>query len=243
MQTKTINEVVRDYLIKKELPLHYYVTSLNRALYCLNELSFDFNFGPNVKEVSATITEYDRVSIPGTAVDVIGVYGLLGGRILPFTHNPSLTTIYNLEGVDKVPYPEDESNLPDASYKNNSIPKLQTYSTERPQVFNFGNNSNKYDYNIDIENSEIVLDPRHGLTKVYIRYLSESVSKTAANVILHEFEPVIVAYMEHETAKVDGSPQSKVALLKRDFYNSKSVLKGRVNPLSMEDILKVLYFN
>ena len=243
MQTKTINELVRDLLLDKELPLHYYVPFLNRAVTCLNYLSFDFNMGPNVKEVLLPVKSYDRVDIPAGAINVISVHGLLGDKVLPFSINSKITRVYNLDGSEKVPYPEGQTNLIDIDYKKSSVPKTETYAEERVQVFDISDKTDKYSYNIDLENGEIILDQRHGLSNVYVRYLSSVVSKTSANLIHPFLEPVIVAYIDHKTAQVDGSPQSKVALLKQQLGVEKRNLKARMNPLSETELLEIFYLN
>ena len=243
MQTRTINETVREHLSNTGKPIHYYVEYLNRALIGLRKLSLNQNLGPNIKQVSLSISPYNRVTIPVDAIDVVSVFGLVGDKMLPFTFNERITKTYNLDGATKIPYEKGISDIQNGDTKESSVAKLGTYAVERTQVFDIADKSSCYEYNLDIENNEIVLGLGHEMQNIFVRYLSSSVSKTTANLFIEYAEGSIVAFIERETAKNDGSPQSKVAILQSAYENEKRILRSQLSNLSNENILSTLYFN
>lgn len=241
MQTKTINEAVRDYLLEKDLPIHYYFTTLHKAITCLNELSFDFDFGPNVKEVPITRGSDDRCVIPVDCVDPIGVYGLIAGEIRPFLLNQKLTTIRNVVDAVNSPYTKSDNSLPKKAF--GEIVNLATMAEQNIQIINLRDTGLDYEYNIDINNSEIILKPGSEVEKIYFRYLSGLVSKTSANVIHPYTQPVISAYIEYSTEKSEKGALSRIAELRSYYYNEKTLLRNRLSPFSTDDLLQILYFN
>jgi hypothetical protein len=242
MQTKTINIVVRESLLNKGYPIHYYMPFLHHAKTCLEQLSFDHNFGGNVKEVEYDITSYDRVTLTSACIDVIGVFGLYGGEMRTFLRNSKLTKVYNEVSAVKYPWTETSNTLPEYSDLNTSSVLANTSSSELPTVF-FPSGGGTYEYNVDLENSEVILKPGHGLESVYVRFLATGVSTSAVNVVHPYAVPTIQSYIEWMMAKSDGSPQSKVALLEDAYYNQKRVLRSRMNPLSIEEMYKILVEN
>jgi len=242
MQTKTINIVVRESLLNKGYPIHYYLPFLHHAKTCLENLALDHNFGSNVKEVKYDITSYDRVTLTSACIDVIGVFGLYGGEMKTFLRNSKLTKVYNEISAVKYPWDEAGSTLPEYSDMNTSSILGNTSAYDLPTVF-FPSGSGTYEYNVDLENSEVILKPGHGLTSVYVRWLAGAVSVSAVNVVHPNAVPTIHSYIEWMVAKSDGSPQSKVALLDDAYYNQKRILRGRMNPLSIEEMYKILVEN
>jgi hypothetical protein len=242
MQTKTINIIVRESLLNKGYPIHYYLPFLHHAKVCLENLSLDHNFGLNVKELIYDVSSYDRVEISNDCIDIISVFGIYGGEMRTFLRNTKLTKIYNEISTVKYPWTETTNTLPEYSDLSSSSVLANTASSELPTVF-FPSGGGKYEYNVDYENSEVILKPGHGLSTVYMRYLSSVVSTSAANLVNLYAVPVIHAYIEWMMAKSDGSPQSKVALLEDAYYNQKRILRGRMNPLSIEEMYKILAEN
>lgn len=239
MQTKTVNTIVREALLKKEYSLHSYLPFLHHALMCLDELALKVNLGENIKHSKLTINSYNRAVLSGSVAQVIKVYGLYGDREKEFMYNPNLTLNYNLSGNDKIAFEEDKSTMPGYDKGTSSSIVSQTASSQLPTIF-YPDNNVKFEYNIDKVNSELVLGLGHGCSEVYITYLTNSVSKTSANLVDINVVPVIHSYISFAIAENDGSPQSKVAILKDDYINKKRMLPGMLSPLNYSQIFQIL---
>jgi len=141
-----------------------------------------------------------------------------------------------------VPYSKGENTLSKYDDFGSSALVQQGSASELPTIF-YPTKDNIYEYNTDYSASEIIFTPGHGLTTAYIRYLSNSIGNTSANLVNPYVTPVLFAYIDWMVAKGDGSPQSKVALLEDVYYNQKRILRGRMNPLSLSEMYRILITN
>jgi len=241
MQTKTVDILVREAINSMGLTIHYYVPLLHYALRGLESLSQDFDFGTNVKELKRTVTSYNRIDTPSDLVDIIGVYGRYGDKLKSFHYTDNITKLYNLDGATKIPYPEDESTMPDFIDAKSSRILPFTSSNEFPTVI-YPSDDFKYEYAVDTENSEIILGNGHLVSDVYIRYLTTNVSTSNANTVHPYAVDILHAYIEYMYYKGNqSSPQSKVALKKAEYYNEERLARGRFNGLSYNEIMQILY--
>jgi hypothetical protein len=239
MQTNTLNSIVREALLDRQLSLHYYLPFLHHGLRCLRTLSESYDFGGNVKEEKLTLNSYDRIGIPATAIDVIDIFGLYGDQRKQFTYNGGLTNIYNLDGATKISYVEKVSTMPEYIGDPGSLPLEQTGHSEYPTIF-YPSSDHKYEYNIDNENSEIVIKVDHGLTDIYVRYLASGVSTSSANLVHPYAIDSLLAFMDWKFSTTDGSPQSKVYELKQHYADERRNLAAKMNPLSIQQIAEIL---
>jgi hypothetical protein len=241
MQTESLNSITRSILINKQQPLHYYLPTLHRCIRAVRDIAKDINIGTNIKKVELDVTA-DRIQIPSDCINILKVYGLVGGKEKAFVFNNNVSTIRKEVGGNVVSYGEEDSSLPGYEKKYNFI-KEQTSPWEYPQVFNNNYPTLKYEYNIDKENNELVLAYGSELEILYLTYMTSSISLTAANSVPYMAQEAIEAFVNYETAKEDGSPQSKVAILKDEYRLAKNNLKSAFNPIGTEEFLHFFNFN
>lgn len=242
MKTKTLNVLVREALADNGYPIHFYLNYLHHGIRCLEDLALDFDFGPNVKELNIATLSYDRVTLPADCIDVIGVFGIYGGQRKDFLRNNSLTKVYNEISSVKYPYTEDESTLPEYDNLIDSTPLGQTSANEMVTVLYPGGKAT-YEYNVDTEHSELILGPGHELTSTYLRYLAPLVSTSTANLVHPYAVKPIHAYIKYAIAEANGSPQSKVDRLEREYENQKRLLKARMNELTLDQLYQIYLYN
>jgi hypothetical protein len=233
MKTEKIDSIVKEFLLSKELTLHYYVPNLLNALNCLRELSFDFNLGKNVKEVELIPNEFNRIAIPVDCVQVGLVFGLFGGETRAFRFNEKVSLVTN-----NVAYGDEETTIPDLKQNNGSMVIEYVSPYELPQQIYVGDND-KYCYNVDVARGEIVLGVEHELTKVYLRYESSYVDVSSTNLVHPYLIPVIKSYISYMFEKSNSS-MNRIAEGKDAYYNEKRLLRARMNPLNISDYYKLL---
>lgn len=238
MQTKTLNIVVREKLADMQLPMHYYLPYLHYSIKCLEGLYMDFDMSGNVKEVRLTPNSYDRVAIPAGAADVISVFGLYGGKKKLFHRNVFLTKVYNLDSGDsKIPYEIDGTAIPDFQEFTASTAMLEEY--QYPTIY-FPSDDYKYEYDVDLENGEVVLAAGHGLTYVYLQYRTNAISTSSANLVEDYAVPVIHAYIAYREAEATGQAQSMIMRLRDEYFTEKRNFRARKNPMSVTEIAKLM---
>ncbi len=239
MVTRTLDKVVRDKLMSIGYPIHYYLPVLHHAQQCLDELSQQFNFGGNVKETKETPLSYGRVNIPADAIDVIAVFGVVGGERKQFVLNENLTRFQKLNGVTPVRWLEDDDSLPEQNGTGSSALLEQTAPYEIPTVY-YPNDEVVYEYNIDQTTSQIIFGPRVEVTEVYLWYVSNGVSNTAANVVHPYAVETIHAYIDWKLSESERRAQSETMRKESSYYNKKRLLKGKMNPLTLVQLYHIL---
>lgn len=242
MQTKTIDSIVREALMDRGFPIHYYLPFLHHALRCSEELARDFNLGKNVKELRFTVNSYNRIVLPSDVADVVNVFGLVGGERKEYSLNESLTLDYKLDGVTKKPWLEADTTLPDFHNSSSSALLEQTSAVEYPTVF-YPDDNVDYEYNVDLTNSEVVFGPRMNATEVYVRYVSKFVSTSVANTIHPYANPVIHAYIDWKHESANGTAQSRIMEKESRYKNERRLFRAAMNPLTVGQLYNILVTN
>lgn len=229
MLVKTVDVIVRESLLDNRLSMHSYVSRLHHALRCIEDLSIDLNLGTNIKDLTVDILTDDRVDIPALH-EVIGIYGIVGDKKLPFELDESLTLEKNLESAVSVGYTSVNSTFTDEEHED----------PDGTGTFGYQRNA-KYTYKVDVLNDQVVLGHKHEMTIVGLLLRTNIVSVTTANAIDVNAVKTILAYVEWMISEANGSPQSKVMRLQDLYYNEKGNLRGRLNPIGIEDLYSSVY--
>lgn len=247
MQTETLDICVRNYLLNKQYPLHYYLPVLHRAITGVNEIAKDVNLGLNVKTVEKTIS-IDRTTYPDDCRSIIRVFGLVGGEEKDFGYNPWITTVKKMDGATHVVYTDTDTTLTDSETERNNIVKEGTMSGEFPAMNYINYVKHKYEYNIDFSTKEVILKPNSEVTKIHIRYMTSVATLSNTTNIPNIMETAVHAYIEWQFAKNSGASKSRIAdintteTLKEEYYTAKRNLRSALNPMNVSDYLQILKF-
>lgn len=242
MKTASIDSIVRNYLFDKELPIHYYVRCLNYALNCAQELSYDTL--PTIKSAKLQINEFGEATIPDDYVDYIKVGVEFGQYIVPLIYRPSINRLPNLNDQDvQIPYPEE------GSQEDFGLSEIWNYAIS---------DSSGYGYSIygvghGVESDVFNVIPERNVFQVYsgstngsyihLQYLGFD-ETTATSTISKYAESTIKAYINWQMAeRVDRTPVSEKMRLSKAYYNQLRILRGRLNPLDKETILRIIRRN
>lgn len=239
METRTLNKVVRDKLMSIGYPIHYYLPVLHHAQQCLDELSQQFNFGGNVKEVKLTPLSYGRIDIPVDAIDIISVFGVVAGERKEFVLNPNLTLFQKLDGVTPVKWLESDTSLSEYNSTGSSGLLEQTSPYEIPTIY-YPDGQVNYEYTIDQSTSHIIFGPRVEVTEIYMRYLSNGVSGTAANLVHPYAVETLHAYIDWKLSESERRAQSETMRKESSYYNQKRLLRAKMNPLTLSQLYHIL---
>lgn len=234
--TKTIDSIVREELVNQGLSMHWYVDFLLPALSELQELAVRHKM--SAKQIQLTINSYNRVSIPDDCIYVIDVSVKEKERILPAVRDHKLNLLYNTDGSgNKIPHPDSTEGdsitisdiLNDYYLDSNRYSSSGWYGFVSPEDNTF---------NIDYENSEIVFSNDFDYEAVVLTYAADPASTTAANLVRHEFVPLIKArirrdYMNREQGFAGYMRQRSDIEYKTEKRNMKSL----VYPMTKADFI------
>lgn len=242
MKTKSINLIVRDALLSRKLPLHYYTRYLHHALTILDELSLDFDLGTNIKTVELDVTSYKRAILPADFVDVIDVSAKRGDRLVPLERDVKLNKKYNYDSTgNKIPYPSDESDIQMDIQLGMAAGVSNVNTTGELTGRYFGvERRPHYIFDIDTANQEIVLGTNVDLSKVTLTYVTNSVSKSSANVVTPYANDVITKYILMMEALNSKERIAIYQIAKQSYDNARRVLRARLNAMNYAEILGAL---
>ena len=95
MTTASLDYIVKNFLLKKGYPLHWYMQSLVYAADCLRDITFDDLRVINTKIIPVDQT-INAAELPSDYQDYVTVGVMVGQRIRPLTPTSTLNPLINL---------------------------------------------------------------------------------------------------------------------------------------------------
>jgi len=216
MQTKTLDQIVRNEIVNSQLTLHSYVPFLFYAINEVKKLSDVFSF--QVSQSELTITGR-TAPLPANYRRVVAVSRIEGERLLPLPYDHQMNT----DGVD---YTTDGTTgyVGVSEIRDDNLHYTINETTNKI-ILNTEAGSNKY--------------------RLMLTYESTLFSTTTNTVIPIIFERVIQTSIRLQRAKNsraergDVNRVNEILTIEREYSNAKRILKSHLNPMTWEDIMMV----
>ena len=216
MQTKTLDQIVRNEIVNSQLTLHSYVPFLFYAIQEVKKLSDVFSF--QVSQTELTITGR-TAPLPSNYRRVVAVSRIEGERLLPLPYDHQMNT----DGVD---YTSDgTTGYVGASEIRDDNLHYTINETTNKIILSTEAGSNKH--------------------RLMLTYETTLFSTTTDTVIPIIFERVIQSSIRLQRAKNsraergDVNRVNEILTIEREYSNAKRILKSHLNPMTWEDIMMV----
>lgn len=236
MTAKTkIDSIIRQVLLEKGLPVHFYIRLLSWGLDCLKELELD-HIG-TVKTAELTVDEFARIKLPCDYVDWVRVGQVEGQNVLPMGETRSFARQLKTVDGTYVPYTDSEQT---ASYFWSSY-YVQDWLDKNGEFRGrgFGGNGTRTD-------TFMVLDDVMQLNNNYaagdvivLDYISYDPLNASSYV--HKYaEGAIRTYMEYKylCSLPKSNPYDKNMAMKM-YENEHRKLVARISPMDIEEIGRI----
>jgi hypothetical protein len=217
MQTKTLDQIVRNELANSQLTLHSYVPFLFYAINEVKKLSDVFSFQVSQQELTITNRE---APLPANYRRVVAVSKIEGERLLPLPYDIKMNT----DGVEYV--------TPDTNgYFGPSI------VTDNNLHYTINKTTNKIILSTEAGSN------KHKLMLTYETTLFNTSGNTVIPII---FERVIQSSIRLQRAKNsraergDVNRVNEILVIEKEYNNAKRILKTHLNPMTWEDIMMVI---
>jgi hypothetical protein len=217
MQTKTLNQIVRNELANSQLTLHSYVPFLFYAINEVKKLSDVFSFQVSQQELTITNRE---APLPANYRRVVAVSKIEGERLLPLPYDIKMNT----DGVEYV--------TPDTNgYFGPSI------VTDNNLHYTINETTNKIILSTEAGSN------KHKLMLTYETTLFNTSGNTVIPII---FERVIQSSIRLQRSKNsraergDVNRVNEILVIEKEYNNAKRILKTHLNPMTWEDIMMVI---
>ena len=216
MQTKTLDQIVRNEIVNSQLTLHSYVPFLFYAIQEVKKLSDVFSF--QVSQSELTITGR-TAPLPANYRRVVAVSRIEGERLLPLPYDHQMNT-------DAVEYPSTKISGYIGSFEVSDDNLHYTINeTTNKIILSTKAGSNK-----------------HRLMLNYETVLFSTTGNTLVPII---FERVIQTSIRLQRAKNsraergDVNRVNEILVIEKEYNNAKRILKTHLNPMTWEDIMMV----
>ena len=217
MQTKTLDQIVRNEIVNSQLTLHSYVPFLFYSIQEVKKLSDVFSFQVSQQELTITNRE---APLPSNYRRVVSVSRIEGERLLPLPYDHQMNT----DGVDYVITPDTSGYIGPSIISDDNL-----------------------HYTINETTNKIILSTKAGSNKyrLMLTYETTLFSTTTNTVIPIIFERVIQSSIRLQRAKNsraergDVNRVNEILTIKEEYNNAKRILKTHLNPMTWEDIMMV----
>jgi len=239
METYTdIDSIVRNVLLQRSLPMHFYVRLLSFALDALKELEMDLV--PKIKSVELTVDGFSRVKLPCDYVDWVRI-GTGNGQYLS---NMGVNRTYNrLRNHDanglQIPYGQAGTTVPylyphiDGHYGNG-------WHEQLGGLFGVGTGT---------QADEFMVLPEHDCIQLSVKYAAgEKITldyvwfdRASAEAKVHKYaEAAVQAFAEWKyVSHLPRANHYDKQAAERNWDNQVRILSARMNDLNAEQIARI----
>lgn len=238
MKVYTLDRIVREALMDRGYPMHFYLQFLNYGISCLRELNFDTL--QIIKSVRIPIDSTKAGVLPCDYVDYIRVGTEIGQYIEPWGEKDSFNRLQKFDGSGA---PE---KYPDVESQNYYLPAnydglwYTNYANDKGEltgrIFN-ARPTFRNSFLIVRERGQIQLDVEYKGTSITMDYITDGLSIDASNAI-HPYATETIKAFIFWKMKANGRQYGPAEVREAEdkFYNQLRILRGRMNDIDVNDI-------
>lgn len=250
MVASSLDSIVRQTLIKRGYPLHFYTQFIVYAKECLRELTFDSLQVFNEKLIPINST--NSFEIPNDYQDYALVGIPLGQGIRPLVEDKKMTSLNNFDSnLNIVPYVDNTDENVSIIIPYNGLSLGNWYTTHYNSYGEnigrfFGRGRNYIDtFKVIPERNQIQLNESlQGFDYAYLKYLSDGSDSGSSTTIDSYFEQTISAYIifQHkEHNRTYGLGERQVA--KQEYISQLKIARARKSGLTLEVLKRIINKN
>lgn len=242
MADKTLDQVVREYLLEAAEPEHKYIQALQFGISCLRELNFDVTGVPVIKEL--VVNSDDTVDLPSDYINYVRLgFTSRGGGFQELGRNNQIALNRNL----------DDCGARDARIPNDSLSSEGGYITAGVEYYGAhfrngeatggyyglggGNNVNGL-FRIDKRYNQIQLSGYRGGDTITLEYLSDPAKADGEFTVIPFALETVKSYIRYMMALNHPRNISNAPYLKQLHDKQKKKLRARLKSVSVQDILQ-----
>lgn len=254
MNVISLDQIVKNILLKRGYSLHWYLDFLVPAKDALRELCFDENIQTaRYKILIPDANAGNTAQLPADMVDHVRVSVRVDQYLMPLVEDNSLNTIPNYDSnFDIQPYTGGVASLSSADQNYYPGGYLSPYwymcninSWGENLGRQFGGVGGSYDtYKIDRNRNEIKINERLSVSEIVIEYISNGMDADSATHIHAYAQNCIESYAlwqfkEHNRTYSPG--EANVA--KQQYTQERQILRARLSDLSIDNLKRIVQSN
>lgn len=251
MNVISLDQIVKNILLKRRYSLHWYLDFLVPAKDCLRELSFDLPI-TTLRYKVLTLNDNHAIEMPNDIADVVGVSLRTGQYLRPLIEDDGLSLVPNYDAnFDIQPY---SSGV--ATDTNQQLTYYNGWLTPMWFMVNwnaFGENTGRQfggvgtysdTYKVDKARNEIKINENLPNTEYVLEYIGNGLDADSATHIEAYCQATIEAYcmwMFKENNRTYSPGEAQVS--KNEYISQFQILRARLSDLSVDRIKRIVQRN
>ena len=249
MTTASLDYIVKNYLLKKGYPLHWYMQFMVYAADCWRELTFD-----DLRIINTKILPVDQAinaaSLPEDYQDYVTVGVMIGQRIRPLVPTNTLNPLTSLD-VNQNFAQQDwtDTTTPPGSNENQLYYGAFTvhyndYGENIGRFFGLGAGYQEDTFQVFKERNQIQLDQKFYVENIVLQYVSDGQSADAASQIDPYAIRTIQAYIDYQMKLHNRTyNMGEKQLAENGYIKERKILRARKSDWSVERIKRIVQKN
>lgn len=252
MTITTMDQIVRNNLVRHSYPLHWYLQSLVYGVECLSELVQD-----DLKVVNTRIlpvNSYGAVDLPEGFNAAVGVFIKSGQKLQPLTEDNTINPLNNMGddfAISRWDEPTntqttDQSVVQIAGLLNTWFFGFAPYSAlgePTGRFFGIGNPTNKT-YKIIPERNQIQLSERLSTDHIVLQWIGDGRNSDSISSVESYALATIRAYIDYRLKDFNRSySRGEVEMAKQEYYNERKKLRARKSDLTVTSLRQIIMKN
>lgn len=250
MVAASLDSIVRNILMKKNYPIHYYISFMVFARECLKELTYDDLQVFNEKLIPINST--NSFELPNDYVDYATVGIPLNQGIRALVEDKKMTSLNNFDSnLNIVPY-VDNSDVNVASIIPYNGLSLGNWYTSRYNSYGesigrfFGSRGGYLDtFKVVPSRNQIQLNEGlQGFDYAYLKYLSDGSDSGSSTTIDPYFEQTISAYIDWQHKQQNRTYSlGERQVAKAEYISQRKIARARKSGLTLEVLKRIINKN
>lgn len=243
----SIDQIVKNILLKRRYPLHYYLDFIIPAKDCLRELSFDLPM-ETLRYQIITLNSINQGDLPDDYHDWARVSARVGQYLHPLVEDNSLDTIPNFDSeFTEQPYSSGvatETGAANSLYTGYAAPYWFTTNWN-----SFGENTGRQfggvgtmadTFKIDKKRNIIKINEALSITEIVLEYIGNGLDADSATHVNAYAQNCVEAYSMwqfKENNRTYSAGESEVA--RQLYIQERQILTARLSDLTMDKMKRI----
>lgn len=254
MKFYTVDTIVRNSLLRRGYPLHYYLQGLVYAKDALRQLYLDDLKWINT-ELCDVITPGNYVDLPCDYVDATKVGIRVGQMIKPLVQSDGINRLHAYDSAGDIStYTDINEDIPDNTlfytypyglYWGTTV--INDYGEDLGRLYGWGAGAEWDTYKILPERCQLQLNESINVDKIIIEYISDGMCGDAASQVNVYAQDAIEAYIFWQFRLNSGSSGiGECQMYEFEYLKQRKILRARMNNLTINDLRRIVqrnYFN
>jgi len=241
MRWSTLDNITRSVLFQAGYPIHWYMQFLKYSVDCLRELTFDTLQVVNTKNI--TLEEGKYAQLPCDYVDWVHIGTTLGQYRVPMVESKSISQLHNYDSNGNIVNYGTGSASDSRVFGAINWNTANEYNEPTGRFYGLGNFPSSRGFKVlrNRGNGHIQFDEQMPYTSIQLEYISDGQTIDSATKVHPYAIAAIEAYIIWKMKEYGRHyNRQDAALCKQQFDQLHRNLRGRLNPLTIDDYKQII---